>query len=121
MARLAATCDAVLMDLRSFSPKNQGCIFELGRLLDGVDLTGVIFLIDKTTDVRFLENTLYKLWQSLSTESPNQTIDPPIVQLFPLVKYSKKQLSDLVRLLLRTVPANSADLNRAKLRMLSQS
>jgi hypothetical protein len=31
MERLAKTSDAVLMDLRSFSPANQGCIFELGR------------------------------------------------------------------------------------------
>ena len=36
MERLAAASDAVLMDLRSFSRVNQGCIFELGRLLDGV-------------------------------------------------------------------------------------
>lgn len=36
MERLAASRDVVLMDLRGFSPRNQGCIYELGRLLDGI-------------------------------------------------------------------------------------
>jgi len=61
MERLARTSDAVLMDLRSFSPANQGCIFELGRLVDSVDLNRVVFLVDNTTDQEFLESTLQRL------------------------------------------------------------
>lgn len=66
MERLATTTDAVLMDLRSFSPANQGCIFELGRLLDRMDLRRVVFLIDGTTDLAFLKTTLLDLWHRLS-------------------------------------------------------
>ena len=34
MRALAAGSDAILMDLRSFAPANQGCLYELEQLLD---------------------------------------------------------------------------------------
>ncbi len=72
MRRLAAGADAVLMDLRSFSPANQGCQYELQQLLDAVPLARVVCLIDATTDRAFLEATLRRLWQSVAAESPNR-------------------------------------------------
>jgi FHA domain len=108
MERLAATSDAVLMDLRSFSPANQGCIFELGRLLDGVDLGRAVFLVDKTTDLGFLEATLRRLWQNLSADSPNQVATEARAQLFPIVTQSEKELSGLLHLLMGAVPEAAA-------------
>jgi FHA domain len=108
MERLAATSDAVLMDLRSFSPASQGCIFELGRLLDGMDLGRVAFLIDATTDLDFLETTLQRLWQNLSADSPNQAVTKPRAQLFPIVTESETELGGLLRLLMGSVPAIAA-------------
>ncbi len=72
MQRLAAASDAVLMDLRSFSPTNQGCRYEIGRLLDSVDLRRVVVLIDQTTDMPHLQLTLQSLWQAVATTSPNR-------------------------------------------------
>ena len=108
MERLAATSDAVLMDLRSFSPVNQGCIFELGRLLDGMDLDRVIFLIDDTTDLGFLETMLQRLWQNLSADSPNQAATEPRARLFPITAQSERELAALLHLLLGAVPAAAA-------------
>lgn len=72
MQRLASASDAVLMDLRSFSPTNQGCRYEIGRLLDSVDLRRVVLLVDKTTDTPHLQQTLQSLWQAVAATSPNR-------------------------------------------------
>lgn len=72
MQQLASTSDAVLMDLRSFAPTNQGCRYEIGRLLDSVDLRRVVLLVDKTTDESHLLSTLQALWQQLAAASPNR-------------------------------------------------
>ena len=100
MEQLAATSDAVLMDLRSFSPANQGCIFELGRLVDGVDLDRVVFLVDSTTDRGFLEATLRRLWQGMSADSPNETAPSPTVRAFKIERQSESELRALMKLLL---------------------
>jgi len=111
MQTLAESSDAVLMDLRSFSPGNQGCVYELGRLLDGVDLTRVVFLVDETTDRPFLETTLRSLWHKLDGSSPNQTTALPHVKLFALRRQSEVELSALLRQLLGARPAATAPHN----------
>jgi hypothetical protein len=82
MCRLVADSDAVLMDLRSFSASNQGCVYELGRLLDTIDLGRVVFVTDKTTDRGFLEATLQQEWSSLAAESPNRSAGEPVARFF---------------------------------------
>src|SRR5215510_1976124 len=108
MERLAAATDAVLMDLRSFSRVNQGCIFELGRLLDGMDLGRVVFLVDDTTDLGFLETMLQRMWQNLNADSPNQAATEPRAQLFPIMAHSEGELGALLHFLLGAVPAATA-------------
>jgi hypothetical protein len=81
MRELTARADAVLMDLRSFSASNQGCLFELGELLNSVDLRRVVFVIDATTDRRFLESSLASLWNSVAEASPNRTAAQPAARL----------------------------------------
>jgi hypothetical protein len=82
MGRLVADSDAVLMDLRSFGPSNRGCAYELGRLLDTIDLSRVVFVTDKTTDRPFLEMTLQQQWSSLAVESPNRSAAECAARLF---------------------------------------
>ena len=62
MRALAAGADAVLMDLRSFAPGNQGCVFELEQLLAATDLRRVLLLVDATTDEAFLDRVLHDAW-----------------------------------------------------------
>jgi hypothetical protein len=82
MRRLVAESDAVVMDLRSFSPSNRGCVYELGRLLDAIDLGRVVFVIDKSTDRSFLEATLRQQWSSLAAESPNRSAAEATARFF---------------------------------------
>jgi hypothetical protein len=103
MERLAADSDAVIMDLRSFSPANQGCVFELGRLVDGVDLERVVFLADGTTDRDFLDSVLRRLWESSSAASPNQSVAQSTARIFRIERRSEKELKALLRLLLGTI------------------
>ena len=44
-----AQSDLVAMDLRAFTAQKEGCIFELGALIDEVPLQRVVLLIDQTT------------------------------------------------------------------------
>ena len=84
MRRLVAESDAVLMDLRSFSPSNRGCVYELGRLLDAIDLSRVVFVTDRSTDHAFLEATLQQQWSTLAPESPNRSADGPAARFFEI-------------------------------------
>ena len=99
MQRLVSESDAVLMDLRSFSASNQGCVYELGRLLDAIDLSRVVFVIDKTTDRVFLETTLSRLWSKLAGNSPNCLSADPAAQLFPVGGPSAAEARALMRYL----------------------
>jgi hypothetical protein len=100
MARLAASSNVVLMDLRSFSTNNRGCIYELGRLLDGIDLNRVVFLVDSSTDRSFLETTVQSLWWNLSVDSPNRAQSGRSVRLFSIATEGERELRSLVGVLL---------------------
>ncbi len=107
MEQLAKRTDAVLMDLRSFTPANQGCIFELGRLVDGVDLARVLFVIDATSDEAFLRETLWFLWHNMASNSPNAAVASPQARVLRITSQSEHELDVLLRLLL-DVRASSA-------------
>ena len=47
--------DVVLMDLRGFSQKNAGCVFEIQELVRAVPIERVVFVVDTTTDHALLE------------------------------------------------------------------
>jgi len=104
MRRLAKESRAVLMDLRSFSRANQGCLYELEQLLDRVDLERVTFLVDETTDRPFLEETLHGLWNTMDRESPNRRATAPTVYLFEAKDQSGRVLKALL-LRLQGMPA----------------
>jgi hypothetical protein len=100
MRELAARSDTVLMDLRSFSPSNQGCRYELGQLLNGVPLPQVVLVVDDTTDRPFLEETLRGLWQEVPAGSPNRALPAPEVRLFPVRAGTGGEVRALLEMLL---------------------
>ena len=100
MTKLAAGTDAVLMDLRSFSPSNQGCIFELRQLLDSVPLDRVALLIDDSTDRVFLETVLQEAWQRVDTASPNRTLAAPQARLLRVSEEKSADIRGALKLLL---------------------
>lgn len=73
--------DVVLMDLRSFSAANAGCIHELEHLVDKVPIDRCLLLVDDTTDRAFLERTLRQAWQALPQDSPNRGLSSDAVPM----------------------------------------
>jgi hypothetical protein len=71
VTRLMAQSDLVAVDLRAFTSKKKGVIFELGALIDQVPLHRVVMLIDRTTDEPLLRRTLADLWRQMNPQSPN--------------------------------------------------
>ncbi|MEO8051563.1 MAG: hypothetical protein ABI833_14180 [Acidobacteriota bacterium] len=58
LAALLGQSDAILMDLRGFSERNSGCIFELHQLITQRRLDDTVFVVDASTDVKLLESTV---------------------------------------------------------------
>jgi hypothetical protein len=99
MRRLAGESDVVLMDLRSFSPSNQGCRYELEQLLAHVPLDRVVLVVDGSTERAFLERMLRDLWQQVPADSPNRALGQPEVRLFETRTQSPAELRALLMLL----------------------
>jgi hypothetical protein len=70
--------DAVLMDLSSLSPTNQGCAWEIGQLLDRVPLSRVTLLVNDSTDLECLQAILDAAARRVAANSPNRD-DPTAV------------------------------------------
>jgi hypothetical protein len=84
LRRLARESDLVLMDLRGFTPANQGCVYELNELLDAVSLKDFLLVADDTTDEPFLAEVLQQGWSRIGADSPNRNDPAPRVRLFHL-------------------------------------
>ena len=109
MRKLAASADAVLMDLRSFSHSNQGCIFELQQLLDSVPLERVVFLLHDDTDRAFLEQVLEEAWRRVRPDSPNRRIAAPQARLLTVAATRAADVRGLIKLLFAQPPSQRAD------------
>jgi hypothetical protein len=108
MRRLAGASAIVLMDLRSFSRTNQGCVYELGELLAAVPLDRVLFVVDASTDRSFLQQTLEELWERIPAASPNRSLVRPAARLFEVQGHSAAKARALLALLFAGGPAPAA-------------
>ncbi len=113
MRRFAASSDSILMDLRSFSPNRQGCIYELKQLLNNILLTRLVFVIDATTDQAFLEATLHGIWANVPGDSPNRRLPNPEVCLFRVGAGTGPEVYALLRLLFSLLPPTVAAPSKA--------
>jgi hypothetical protein len=104
MKRLASGADAVLMDLRSFAPDNQGCLYEIEQLVAGVDLRRVLLIVDETTDRVFLEGALHAAWERVATQWSAARHAVPQVRVLHLDGEEGKGLRVLLKLLLADHP-----------------
>ena len=102
MRRLVDRSDAVLMDLRSFSKNNQGCIYELQQLFNSIALNRVILVINDLTDRTFLEMTVGNIWQNLESSSPNIELSRPAVRCFSVKEQSQAEMKKLLHILFST-------------------
>jgi len=112
--RLTALSNAVLMDLRGFGSRNQGCIWELEQLLTGVPLDRVLLVTDETTEKSFLDKTLRRLWTQIPWDSPNRGVRKPVIGVFGAVPRVPDVADRLVKALLERC------LDRAMVRALAR-
>lgn len=63
--------DIVLMDLRSYSPDNAGCTYELEFLVSHVPFRRCLLLSDPTTDERLVDEVLERSARACPPASPN--------------------------------------------------
>jgi hypothetical protein len=80
---LLAEADVALMNLCGFTRERRGCVYELGRLIDRLPTQRWLLLIDQTTDLDCLHETLATAWASMAPDSPNRDA-VPAVQIFRL-------------------------------------
>ena len=96
LRRLISRTDVVLMDLRNLSSVNAGCVFEIRELLDAVPAERLVFVVDRTTDQAFLEQTWLEACKHLYADSPNRAIVPAL-QPYELPSLRYEQLQGLLR------------------------
>jgi hypothetical protein len=65
--RLAPESDVVLMDLRGFTRRNRGCVFELTELVSAVPLDRIVLLADRTTDLAAADEIAAAAWSQRRT------------------------------------------------------
>lgn len=107
LSRLAGGSDAVLMDLRGFSPQNAGCVYEINELVNLVPLEKVVFVVDGTTDESFLRQTARECWRRISPTSPNRSSSPEQLPLLRLKGSGGDELRGLLRTLCDGASATS--------------
>jgi hypothetical protein len=103
LSRLVRESDAVIMDLRGFSTRNAGCIFEISELINLMPLGQVVFIIDHSTDEPFLRQVLQQSWDRMSAASPNRLESAGAPRLFRLNRLGAAELERLLRVLSRAV------------------
>ena len=99
LSRLAGDSDAVLMDLRGFSPRNAGVVYEINELVNLVPLENVVFVVDDTTDEPFLRQTARESWDRMRPTSPNRSSAPERLPLLRLAGSDSEGLRGLLRTL----------------------
>lgn len=80
---LLADTAVVLMSLSEFSAQNDGCVYELGQLIDRIPTQRFLLLVDHTTDMEALRAALRQAWDGMAAESPNRGAGGPI-QVYPI-------------------------------------
>lgn len=97
LSRLVSESDAVLMDLRGFSPQNRGVAFEINEVVNVVPLERVVFVVDDTTDERFLHETARRAWEQMRPASPNRASTSGGLRLYRFTGSRGGELRRLLR------------------------
>ena len=75
LVALLDRADVVLMDLRGFGPQNQGCVFELQKLVERGPVGQVFLVVDDTTDRQLLHSTIQDTSSHMLGETRGDTAE----------------------------------------------
>jgi len=65
---LVDSSDSILMDVRSLSQKNMGCVFELQQLVSRAPSQRIVLVCDRSTDYRVLAEVVGHAWRAACVE-----------------------------------------------------
>ena len=99
LQRLVSQSEVILMDLRGFSSRNQGVLFELAHLIDVVPVSDIVLVSDRTTDQEFLEAKLHEIWRTMDARSPNRQRPDAPLQVLRVDRQDSNAVQQLMRLL----------------------
>jgi hypothetical protein len=97
LSKLVRSTDVVLMDLRNFTARNAGCLFEIRELMNTIEFRRLVFVIDSTTDRDFLEARLAGFWNQLPADSPNLGLFASALRLFEFRSLTDQSIQKLLR------------------------
>ena len=100
LGALLDTTDAVLMDLRSFSAGNSGCIFELEQLVRRLPSDHIVLVCDNTTDLPLLKQILSDAWTAARDDGHTRSAGR--LSVVRVERNSSAELRLLMQRLLRT-------------------
>ena len=101
LSSLVVHSDVVLMDLRGFSERNAGCVFEIHELFRFVPLDRVLFIVDAQTDDNFLQRTFAGAATAASEADGGAPSEQP--RLFTVTALDMNTLERLLRALATAV------------------
>ncbi len=81
LSRLVGDGDVILMDLRSFTAQNAGCVHELKHLVRFVPLGRCVFVVDASTDIADVRAVMREASVGCEQGSPNRSVDVGAVVL----------------------------------------
>lgn len=103
LTRLITSTDVVLMDLRSLTEHNAGCVFEIKELLNVMPLDRLVVVVDETTDRRFLQHIVEGVCRDLRAGSPNSGLTASALHPFELDALGNSEIQGLLRRLCAAV------------------
>jgi hypothetical protein len=107
LTALVDASDVVLMDLRSFSANNAGCVFELQQLVGRLRSDDIVFVCDRTTDLALLRSILRDA--RITARDAGRARGPDSISVVRVERNSRAEIEVLMRRLLVTAnPAAAA-------------
>ena len=90
------------MDLRGFSRKSRGCLYELQQIVTTIATDRIVLIADRATDKPLLEETLGLAWAQAQSSRPPSTIAAQPIALVEVDRSSRRELGAVMQRLLRT-------------------
>lgn len=109
VAELTRRSDAVLMDLRGFTSKNRGCVYELYHLVNAIPVNQLVIVVNGQTDVDFLRRAFESAWAAMGARSPNRDLPSPALRLLHIRRQNSRAVQRLLSMLCEAAESGTAD------------
>lgn len=99
LVKLVSKSEIVIMDLRSFSERYKGCLYEIQQLVNYMPLNKCLFITDKETNIPFAKYAFEYCFYYLSVDSPNFKSDHSYVNFYELDNINRSTIGSLMNVI----------------------